>query len=205
MKRALAQSRRAPGIAEALYGNQESTLTNKVLVVEDEQILAQNLGNFLEAKGLDVRVTNDGAEAIAQAASFQPELIVLDYRLPDMEGFEVLNAIRRDRSVHCVLITGHPTNEVRDRAARLGISHILFKPFPLAELARTVLELLQVPHQGRVDKQDGFVERRRVKAETFPLRLYDGSWVLGDRRQAGPPDQDADDDPLASGGNTRKP
>lgn len=180
-------------------------MANKVLVVEDEVILAQNLGNFLEAKCLEVQVSNDGASAIAAAASFQPDLIVLDYRLPDMEGFEVLEAIRRDRSCHCVLITGHPTSQVRDRAAQLGISHILFKPFPLAELARTVLELLQVPNQGRVDKQAGFVERRRVKAESFPLRLYDGSWVLGDRRQAEPPEQDTDDDPMASGENTRKP
>lgn len=191
--------------AEVLYGWQESTLTNKVLVVEDEQILAQNLGNFLEAKGLEVRVVYDGATAISLAVDFQPDLLVLDYRLPDMEGFEVLDAIRRDRNCHSVLITGHPTSEVRDRAARLGISHILFKPFPLAELAHTVLELLQLPCPPRVDRQEGFVERRRVKAETFPLQLYDGSWVLGERRQAGTCEQDTDEDPLTSRGNARKP
>ena len=76
---------------------------------------------------------NSGAE---QAERLAPQVIVLDYRLPDMEGFQVLEAVRKNRQCHFVLITAHPTVEVRERAAELGVSHVLFKPFPLMELAR---------------------------------------------------------------------
>lgn len=161
---------------------------NKVLVVEDEQILAQNLEVYLEAQGLEVRVAHEGAKAIGIAETFQPDVMVLDYRLPDMEGFQVLDAVRRNRDCHFVLITAHPTSEVCDRAVQLGVSHILFKPFPLAELARAVCDLLGVKRERRagVNGSEGFVERRQGRNESFPLQLYDGSWVLGDRRRDAP-------------------
>ncbi|MGV8918043.1 MAG: response regulator [Pseudomonas sp.] len=160
-------------------------MLNKVLVVEDEQILAQNLEVYLEAQGLDVRVAHDGARAISIAEGFAPEVVVLDYRLPDMEGFQVLDAVRQNRDCHFVLITAHPTSEVCDRAVQLGVSHILFKPFPLAELARAVCDLLGMKREPKtgVAMSEGFVERRQSRTDKFPLQLYDGSWVLADRRR----------------------
>jgi DNA-binding NarL/FixJ family response regulator len=85
-----------------------------------------------------------------------------------------------------VLITGHPTAEVCERARQLGVSHILFKPFPMAELARAVLDLLgrQREPKAGVSSSEGFVERRQSRTENFPLQLYDGSWVLADRRRS---------------------
>ncbi|WP_397448563.1 response regulator [Pseudomonas sp. NA-150] len=160
-------------------------MLNKVLVVEDEQILAQNLEVYLEAQGLDVRVAHDGAKAISIAEGFAPEVVVLDYRLPDMEGFQVLDAVRQNRDCHFVLITAHPTSEVCDRAVQLGVSHILFKPFPLAELARAVCDLLGMKREPKsgVIMSEGFFERRHSRTDKFPLQLYDGSWVLADRRR----------------------
>ena len=160
-------------------------MLNKVLVVEDEQLLAQNLKDYLQAQGLDVRMAHDGASAIALAKAFEPDVMVFDYRLPDIEGFEVLDAVRQDRKCHFVLITGHPTAEVCERARQLGVSHILFKPFPLAELARAVCDLLGMEREPKagLSPSEGFVERRQSRTESFPLQLYDGSWVLADRRR----------------------
>ena len=160
-------------------------MLNKVLVVEDEQLLAQNLQDYLQAQGLEVRVAHEGAKAIGEAEGFAPNVMVFDYRLPDMEGFDVLDAVRQDRKCHFVLITGHPTTEVCDRARKLGVSHILFKPFPLAELARAVFDLLGVERESATSakRSEGFVERRQHRTESFPLQLYDGSWVLADRRK----------------------
>jgi DNA-binding response OmpR family regulator len=158
-------------------------LANTVLVVEDEQILAQNLKAFLEAKGLDVRVAHDGAKAISLAQGFAAEVVVLDFRLPDMEGFQVLEAVRLNRKCHFVLITAHPSDQVFERASQLGIGHILLKPFPMAELARVVCDLVGLKFEGAAGQHsEGFVERRQSRTESFPLQLFDGSWVLAERR-----------------------
>jgi len=176
-------------------------LVNKVLVVEDELLLAQNLQDYLSAQGLDVRIAHDGADGIGQAATSAPDVVVFDYRLPDMEGFEVLDAIRQNRTCHFVLITGHPTAEVCERARQLGVSHILFKPFPLAELARAVCDLLGIQREAKpgASPSEGFVERRQSRTESFPLQLYDGSWVLADRRRNRSEAMAPDDDQMLTG------
>ena len=176
-------------------------MLNKVLVVEDEQILAQNLAAYLEAQNLEVRVAHDGAKAIAMVQGFAPDVVVLDFRLPDMDGFQVLDAVRQHRGCHFVLITAHPTNEVCERAIELGVSHILFKPFPMAELARAVCDLLGVKREPKagVSTSAGFVERRQSRTESFPLQLYDGSWVLADRRRSSSASMAPDDEQLLTG------
>lgn len=174
---------------------------NRVLVVDDEQTLAQNLQAYLQAQGLDVHVAHDGASGIEQAESLAPQVIVLDYRLPDMEGFQVLETVRKSRQCHFVLITAHPTAEVRERAAELGVTHVLFKPFPLVELARAIFDLMGIERRRRATDTpaEGFVERRQTRNESFPLQLYDGSWVLADRRRNGAKPPGADDEQLLTG------
>jgi DNA-binding response OmpR family regulator len=176
-------------------------LLNKVLVVDDEQLLAENLQGYLQAQALEVRIAHDGAHGIAEAGAFEPDVMVFDYRLPDMEGFQVLDAVRQNRKCHFVLITGHPTAEVCERARLLGVSHILFKPFPLAELARAVNDLLDRRREPRpgVSTSEGFVERRQSRTESFPLQLYDGSWVLADRRKNTSASMAPDDEQLLTG------
>lgn len=176
-------------------------MLNKVLVVEDEQLLAENLQGYLQAQELEVRIAHNGETAIDEAEHFSPDVMVFDYRLPDMEGFQVLDAVRQNRKCHFVLITGHPTAEVCERARQLGVSHILFKPFPLAELARAVCDLLGMEREPKagVSSSEGFVERRQSRTECFPLQLYDGSWVLADRRRSLSVTKAPDDEQLLTG------
>lgn len=166
-------------------------MANKVLVVEDEKILAQNLKSYLELLRFEVRIANDGASAIALTVrdGFTPDVIVLDFRLPDMDGFQMLDAIDRGFDCKCVLITAQPTYEVWDGAVQRGIGHVLFKPFPLAELGRVVSRLMspggeEPPLVDGQHELEVLVERRRHNEVNFPLRVYDGSWVLVDRRGA---------------------
>lgn len=176
-------------------------MLNKVLVVDDEQLLAENLQGYLQAQALEVRIAHDGAQGIVEADDFAPDVMVFDYRLPDMEGFEVLDAVRQNRKCHFVLITGHPTAEVCERARQLGVSHILFKPFPMAELARAVCDLLGMEREPKAGARtsEGFVERRQSRTESFPLQLYDGSWVLADRRRNPSTSKAPDDEQLLTG------
>ncbi|SFB50631.1 response regulator [Azotobacter beijerinckii] len=110
----------------------------KVLLVEDEPILAENLQAYLETRRCEVCIARDGAGALLLAANFGPDILVLDYRLPDMDAFQVLDALRGRYDGERVLMTGHPSGEICEGAARRGIVHILLKPFPLADLARVV-------------------------------------------------------------------
>lgn len=117
-------------------------MNNRVLVVEDEHVLAQNFKDYLELLGFEVLVSDDGLSAISFARIYEPAAIVLDFRLPDMEGFQVLDTIGKGWGGKCVLVTAQPFAEVSTKALQHGIEQILFKPFPLKELGRAVKTLV---------------------------------------------------------------
>jgi len=142
---------------------EEHALRQRVLVIEDELILAQNLKCYLVQKDLAVRVATQGSSAIELAMSYRPTLIVLDYHLPDMNGFAVLQALGEQWSYRCLLITGHPTCAVCEMAAQHGVQYILFKPFPLRDLGEAVQILLAGPQAPNV------------------MHLYDGAWRTVER------------------------
>lgn len=126
----------------------------KVLIVEDEEILAENLMTHIQRCGWVARVAPTGRQAVAAASEFLPQVILLDYRLPDMDGFQALDAIRAERrACGCILMTGHPTDTVLDNARRHGIHRILCKPFSLVELeshlSATAAELPPPPFVDR--------------------------------------------------------
>ena len=76
-----------------------------VLVVEDESSIASFVALYLKNAGFAVRTAANGAEALAQAASAQPVLIVLDLMLPDIDGIEVCRRIRKSSDVPILMLT----------------------------------------------------------------------------------------------------
>ena len=109
--------------------------SRKVLIVEDEEVLAKNLRTHFRAVGWDVCVARTGESAVIAASEFRPGVILVDYHLPDMNGLKTLEAVR---AVHCcpsVLMTAYAEEaEVLSRAERLGIARVLAKPFAIATL-----------------------------------------------------------------------
>lgn len=159
-------------------------MSKKVLIVDDEEILAGNFQTYLEMLGCEVQTAASGAVALQAVLSFKPDLLVLDYRLPDMTGFDVFDAIRILHSCEAVLMTAHPSIEVCKHAIERNIDIILLKPFPLHELGSVVLYglptgALREPIGTAPEQQ----ERRHEGEVAFPLKLYDGAWVLCDRRR----------------------
>lgn len=112
----------------------------KVLIVEDSEILSGNLCAWLQREGWDARVAATGEAAVAAANEFRPGVILLDYHLPDMKGFDALEAIRASYCCGCVLMTGHPADAVRAGADALRIGRIMPKPFPLAVVTTELSE-----------------------------------------------------------------
>ena len=108
----------------------------RILIVEDEEVLAENLKTYLSRQSADVRIACDASHALAMAESFAPDVVVLDYGLPDLNGFKTYMEISRlcARPVACVMISGYPGESIAAYARACGIGHFLAKPFSFSEL-----------------------------------------------------------------------
>lgn len=111
----------------------------KVLIVDDAGPVVVLCVNVLQALGYAVKGANRGEAALDILRKERFDLMVLDYKMPGMTGFEVFaqaRALHRDLAV--VLVTGHGTPDIVDEADRLGFASILLKPFTSDELRSTV-------------------------------------------------------------------
>ena len=101
-----------------------------VLFVEDDPSVAQMYRLKLELDGYDVEVASDGEKALAIAQERPPEIIFLDIRLPKLDGFGVLEALRKDsrtRHVPVVILSNYSERQLIDRGLRLGALEYLIK------------------------------------------------------------------------------
>ncbi len=116
----------------------------RILIVEDNKDLAFGLRGNLALEGYDVRVAYTGPEGLRQARVFEPDLVVLDLMLPQMDGFEVLEAMRESGLTMPVLILSARGEEVdKVRGLRLGADDYVTKPFGLMELVARVEAILR--------------------------------------------------------------
>ncbi len=116
----------------------------RVLVVDDRRDAADTLGALLELEGHDVRIVYDGVEAVKTALEYEPEAVLLDIGLPQLDGFEAARRIReqtKDRSVLLIAFSGWGQREYVERAKEIGFDHYLTKPVEFAELRRLLSEL----------------------------------------------------------------
>jgi len=117
----------------------------RVLVVDDELLIRWALGEALTAAGYTVVEGRDAAEArraIGDQAQ-APDVVVLDYRLPDSDDLGLLTTIRRDApTVPVILMTAHSTPELIRGALDLGAYRVVSKPFEVHDMASLVTEAL---------------------------------------------------------------
>ena len=104
-----------------------------VLIIDDEPDIASALGTFFERKGHQVSRAHTGEEGIAALRRDRPDIVLLDVRLPDMTGFDVLERTR-DADAIVIMITGHGDVALAVRAMQSGADNFLTKPIELAHL-----------------------------------------------------------------------
>jgi two-component system, OmpR family, response regulator len=116
----------------------------RVLVVDDEATLAELLSMALRYEGWDVRSAGDGLEAVRQARAFEPDVVILDVMLPDMDGLTVLRKLR-DASPRVPVLFLTARDAVEDRVAGLtaGGDDYVTKPFSLEEVVARLRALLR--------------------------------------------------------------
>jgi DNA-binding response OmpR family regulator len=119
---------------------------HRILVAEDDHDVRELIRTRLNSAGFDVHTARNGAEALARISAVQPDAMVLDINMPEMDGFSVLEALRkRDRLFPVLILTArHAADDVR-RAVSLGAKDYLTKPFTEAQLMARVARLLRTP------------------------------------------------------------
>jgi two-component system, OmpR family, response regulator len=124
--------------------NNGSAKASKILVVDDEASIVDAVATALRYEGFDVREEVTGRGAINAVLDFEPDLIVLDWMLPDIEGIEVGRRIRdRGFKTAILFLTAKDTVENKVEALRAGGDDYVTKPFSLAEIVARIQAILR--------------------------------------------------------------
>ena len=115
----------------------------RVLVVEDDEEIAQVLQRSLRLEGYEVRVAADGEAALDQSAAFNPDLVILDLGLPKLDGMEVARRLRSADDVPILMLTARDALESRVEGLDAGADDYLVKPFERQELLARLRALLR--------------------------------------------------------------
>jgi two-component system response regulator MprA len=115
----------------------------RVLVVEDDDEIAQVLQRSLRLDGYDVRIAADGQAALDQAAAYHPDLVILDLGLPKVDGIEVARRLRAADDVPILMLTARDAVESRVEGLDSGADDYLVKPFERQELLARLRALLR--------------------------------------------------------------
>ncbi len=122
-------------------------MPNKILIVDDEPFNLDLLEQELDEQNYIIERANDGAEALDKVPVFQPDLILLDYMMPKMNGLEVLRRLREDalyKRIPVILLTAKATQEDKVRGLDAGADDYVIKPFDSFELLARVRAMMRI-------------------------------------------------------------
>ena len=112
----------------------------KILVVDDEKHIGLLLREFLEDKGFEVEIAMNGEETLKKISTFKPHLTLLDIRLPDTTGIDLLKKIKQiSPETEVIMVTGVLDSEIGKDALNLGAADYITKPIDLNYLYTSVL------------------------------------------------------------------
>lgn len=119
----------------------------KILFIEDEPTLQKTVYKFLENEGYEIKSAMDGELGVKMAKKFQPNLILLDLILPKMNGFEVLEELKKDettKNIPVVVLTNLESSMDVEKAISLGAKGYLIKAnYELSEIIEKIKEILK--------------------------------------------------------------
>jgi DNA-binding response OmpR family regulator len=120
-------------------------MAKSILVVEDEPNIVLSLQFLMKKAGFDVRVAQDGDEALAQVEARAPDLILLDVMIPKRDGYDVCQTIRANPDlahIHIIMLTAKGREVDREKGLALGANDYVTKPFSTRDLTEKVKLIL---------------------------------------------------------------
>jgi len=117
----------------------ELPLPSKVLLVDDEREFAQTLSERLQMRDMPTAVVYGGEEALSVVDEEEPEVMVLDLKMPGIDGIEVLRRVKQEHpNVEVIVLTGHGSKEIEKLCMELGACAYLEKPVDIEQLTQTM-------------------------------------------------------------------
>ena len=122
----------------------------RILIIDDDTALLDTLAEAVSWKqGNKVEVAQDGYEGLIKVGTFRPHLLILDLRMPGLDGFQVCRKVKADpltQFIKILAITAYPQEDARERILEAGADGFLQKPFQLEALKAEVARLIGTPH-----------------------------------------------------------
>ncbi|MBE5896366.1 MAG: response regulator transcription factor [Lachnospiraceae bacterium] len=151
---------------------------SRVLIIEDEQAIAELEKDYLELSGFDVVVENDGAKGCEIALAEDFDIFVLDLMLPGMDGYDICKAIREEKNTPILMVSAKKDDIDKIRGLGLGADDYITKPFSPSELvARVKAHLARYERLvGSARELNDIVEIRDIKIDKSARRV----WIRGE-------------------------
>lgn len=153
---------------------------SKILIVEDEEAIADLEKDYLELSGFEVEVCNDGESGLKNALEKDYDLFILDLMLPGVDGFEICRQIRDKKNTPIIMVSAKKDDIDKIRGLGLGADDYMTKPFSPSELvARVKAHMARYDRLiGSVVEENKIIEIRGLKIDTTARRV----WVNGEEK-----------------------
>lgn len=153
---------------------------SKILIVEDEEAIADLEKDYLELSDFDVTIENTGDKGLEEALSGNYDLVILDLMLPGLDGFEVCKQIREEKDIPIIMVSAKKDDIDKIRGLGLGADDYMTKPFSPSELvARVKAHLTRYERLVSSNvRENTVVEIRGIKIDKTARRV----WVNGEEK-----------------------
>ena len=118
-------------------------IKQKILIVDDDENIAELISLYLTKELFETRIVNDGESAILEVAAFHPDLIILDLMLPGIDGYEVCREVRKTSNVPIIMLSAKGETFDKVLGLELGADDYIIKPFESKELVARVKAVLR--------------------------------------------------------------
>lgn len=147
---------------------------SKILIVEDEEEIADLEKDYLEMSGYEVIIENDGTNGLEAAMNGDVDLIILDLMLPGVDGYEICKQVREDKNIPIIMVSAKKDDIDKIRGLGLGADDYMTKPFSPSELVARVKAHLSRYERliGSNQKSNDIVEIRGIKIDKTARRVY---------------------------------
>lgn len=153
---------------------------SKILIVEDEEAIADLEKDYLELSGFEVEIASDGTSGLKKALEEGVHLVILDLMLPGVDGFEICRQIREVKNIPIIMVSAKKDDIDKIRGLGLGADDYMTKPFSPSELVARVKA-----HLNRYErlvssnvKENSIIEIRGIKIDKTARRV----WVNGEEK-----------------------